>query len=285
MGLNLLSFEEIVRRALLEDIGPGDVTTEATVPAGARCRAVLLAKESGVICGQQVAESAFRLVDPAVRYEALAAEGTAVPAGAEVARISGPARSILTAERVALNFLQRMSGIATQTRRLTDLVRATGARLVETRKTTPGLRVLEKYAVRVGGGANHRYALHDAILIKDNHIAIAGGVRQAVLAAKSAASHLMRIEVEVENLEQLREALDAGADVVLLDNMPPPLLREAVAMTNKRALLEASGGITEQNLEAVARTGVDVISMGSLTHSVRSLDLSLEITAVETEGG
>lgn len=281
MRLNPLSFEEIVRRALVEDIGPGDITTEATVPPGAVCTAVIRAKEDGVLCGQDVARTTFRLVDPALRYEELVAEGASVVRGQEVARIAGPAGSVLTGERVALNFLQRMSGIATQTRRLALLIQGEKARLVETRKTTPGLRALEKYAVRVGGGVNHRYALHDAVLIKDNHIAIAGGVRQAVLAAQKVASHTMRVEVEVETLDQLQEALEARADIILLDNMDPATMREAVAITAGRAILEASGGITEATLVEVARTGVDIISMGALTHSVRSLDLSLDISGVE----
>lgn len=280
MGLNPLSFEAIVRNALVEDIGPGDITTEATVSAGARCQAIIIAKEDGVFCGHDVARTAFRLVDQSLRYEEAVEEGAAVAQGTVVARIEGSARAVLTAERVALNFLQRMSGIATQTRRLAGLVRGYKARLVETRKTTPGLRVLEKYAVRVGGGVNHRYALHDAVLIKDNHIAIAGGVRQAVLAARKAASHTMRVEVEVETLEQLGEALEARADIILLDNMSTGLMSQAVQITGGRAILEASGGITEETLPAVAQTGVDIISVGALTHTVKSLDLSLEISGV-----
>lgn len=280
MGLNPLSFEHIVRNALVEDIGPGDITTEATIGAAVQCEATMIAKEDGVICGHDVARTTFLMVDSSLRYEVLVAEGTLVEKGTEVARITGSARSVLTAERVALNFMQRMSGIATQTCRLAELIKYYKARLVETRKTTPGLRVLEKYAVRVGGGINHRYALHDAVLIKDNHIAIAGGVRQSILAARKLASHTMRVEVEVETLEQLQEALDAGADIILLDNMDPETMKRAVEITAGKALLEASGGITEATLEAVARTGVDIISMGALTHSVKALDLSLEISSV-----
>ncbi|HYF93206.1 MAG TPA: carboxylating nicotinate-nucleotide diphosphorylase [Symbiobacteriaceae bacterium] len=277
MTLNPIAVEDIVRRALLEDIGPGDITTEATVPADKLCTAVIIAKEEGILCGQSVAQMVFRVMDPSLTYEVLVAEGAKVTPGMEVARITGSARSVLTAERVALNFLQRMSGIASVTRRLADAIKYYHARLVETRKTTPGLRILEKYAVRVGGAMNHRYGLHDAILIKDNHIAVAGGVRAAVIAARKVASHTSRVEVEVDTLEQLQEALDAGADIILLDNMDTETMRRAVEITAGKAVLEASGGITAANLEDVARTGVDIISLGALTHSVKALDLSLDI--------
>lgn len=278
MTLNPIAVEELVRNALLEDIGPGDITTEATIPADRQCAAVIIAKEDGVLCGHPVAQATFRVMDATLTYEMLVEEGAAVTAGQEVARISGNARSIITAERVALNFLQRMSGIATATRKLSDLIKYYHARLVETRKTTPGLRLVEKYAVRVGGALNHRYGLHDAVLIKDNHIAVAGGVRQAVIAARKVASHTSRVEVEVESLEQLQEALEVGADIILLDNMDPETMKKAVEITAGRAILEASGGITAANVADVARTGVDIISMGALTHSVKSLDLSLEVT-------
>jgi nicotinate-nucleotide pyrophosphorylase (carboxylating) len=275
--LNPIAVEELVKRALLEDIGPGDITTEATIPAGTPCTAVILAKEEGVVCGHPVAQATFRALDPSLIYEILVPEGGAVTPGTEVARIQGDARSVLTAERVALNFMQRMSGIATAARKLSEMIKYYHARLVETRKTTPGLRLIEKYAVRVGGALNHRYGLHDAVLIKDNHIAVAGGIRQAVLAARKVASHTSRIEVEVESLEQLQEALDARADIILLDNMDAETMKKAVDLTAGRAILEASGGITAANLEEVARTGVDIISMGALTHSVKALDISLDI--------
>jgi nicotinate-nucleotide pyrophosphorylase (carboxylating) len=275
--LNPIAVEDLVRRALLEDIGPGDITTEATIPAGKLCTAVVLAKEEGVVCGHPVAQAVFRTLDPTVTYEILVPEGSAVTPGTPVARVSGEARSILTAERVALNFMQRMSGIATTTRKLADKIKYYHARLVETRKTTPGLRLIEKYAVRVGGALNHRYGLHDAILIKDNHIAVAGGIREAVHAARKVASHTSRIEVEVDTLEQLHEALESGADIILLDNMDAETMKKAVELTGGKAILEASGGITAENLEDVARTGVDIISLGVLTHSVKSLDLSLDI--------
>jgi len=277
MALNPVAVDELVKRALLEDVGPGDITTEATVPAGLTCIALLIVKQAGVICGHQVAEATFRATDPGLTYEVLAAEGAAVIEGQNVARIFGDARSILTAERVALNFMQRMSGIATTTRRLSESIKYYHARLVETRKTTPGLRFIEKYAVRVGGGLNHRGGLHDAVLIKDNHIALAGGVRQAVLAARKISSHTSRVEVEVESMEQVQEALDAGADIILLDNMDVEMMKKGVELVAGRALVEASGGISAANLEEVARTGVDIISMGALTHSVKALDISLEI--------
>jgi len=277
MTLNPIAVDELVRRALLEDIGPGDITTEATIPADRSCTAVIIAKEAGVLCGQPVAEATFRALDPRLTYEVLVPEGSEVTPGQGVARISGSARSILTAERVALNFLQRMSGIATTTRRLAESIKYYHARLVETRKTTPGLRMIEKYAVRVGGALNHRYGLHDAILIKDNHIAVAGGVREAVMAARKIASHTSRVEVECDRLEQVQEALEAGADIILLDNMDVDTMRKAVEMVAGKAVLEASGGITAANLADVAKSGVDIISMGALTHSVKSLDLSLDV--------
>lgn len=277
MRLNPIALDELVRRALLEDIGPGDITTDATVPEGLICEAVILAKQEGILCGHPVVAATFRALDSSVTYQELVPEGSLVTAGQEVARLKGSARSLLTGERVALNFMQRMSGIATKTRRLADSIKYYHGRLVETRKTTPGLRLVEKYAVRVGGGVNHRHGLYDAILIKDNHIAICGGVRKAVIAARKYSSHTSRVEVEVETLDQLQEALDAGADIILLDNMEPDLMRKAVEQTAGKAILEASGNIDAHNLEEVARTGVDIISMGGLTHSVEALDLSLEI--------
>jgi nicotinate-nucleotide pyrophosphorylase (carboxylating) len=275
--MNPIAVEELVRRAILEDVGAGDITSEAIIPADKTCVAVMIAKEEGIICGHLVGQATFLSMDPTITYEVLAPEGSAVIKGQEVARISGNARAILTAERVALNFMQRMSGIATQTHILSESIKYYHARLVDTRKTTPGLRLVEKYAVRTGGGINHRYGLHDAILIKDNHIAVAGSIREAVMAARKRATHISRIEVEVENLEELQLALEVGADIILLDNMDVDTMRKAVEITAGKAILEASGGITSDNLEEVARTGVDIISMGALTHSVKALDLSLEI--------
>jgi nicotinate-nucleotide pyrophosphorylase (carboxylating) len=275
--LNPLAVRELVIRALQEDIGQGDVTTEACVPADKRCVAVMVAKEAGIICGHDVARLAFGLLDPTAAYTVLVPEGGKAEAGQEIARIAGGARAILMAERVALNFIQRMSGIATTTHRLAESLKFYKAKLVDTRKTTPGLRMLEKYAVRVGGGYNHRFGLADGVLIKDNHIALAGGIAQAVAAARRIASHTVRVEVEVETMEQLDEALAAGADVIMLDNMDPETLKACVQRCGGRVLLEASGGITEANLVDVAKSGVDLISMGALTHSARALDISLDI--------
>jgi nicotinate-nucleotide pyrophosphorylase (carboxylating) len=270
------SSDAIIRLALAEDIGPGDVTTLATVPAEAVGRAVFLAKAPGVVAGLPVAEAVFREVDPGARFTPLIEEGEYVLPGARLAVVEGPARALLTGERVALNFLQHLSGIATRTRRFVGLVAGTGARIVDTRKTVPGLRALAKYAVRVGGGANHRFALYDGVLIKDNHILAAGGIGAAVARAREAAPHLLRIEVEAEGLDQVREALEAGADLVLLDNMDLPTLREAVALCRGRARTEASGGVNEETARAIAETGVDLISIGALTHSVTALDISLD---------
>ena len=271
-------WEPIVWGALAEDLGrAGDVTTDAIIPADARTQARVEVREAGTVAGLQIACSAFGMVDDEIDVDYLVADGDRVAAGSVLAVVSGPARGILTGERVALNLLGRMCGIASLTARLVDVTAHTGVRVVETRKTTPGLRALEKYAVRCGGGWNHRFGLDDAILIKDNHIAVAGGVTAAIEAGRSHAGHLVKIEVEVDTLDQLREALDAGADVVLLDNMAPDLLREAVAITDGRAVLEASGGITPDTIRAVAESGVDVISLGWLTHSVTALDVGLDI--------
>ena len=276
MNLKLTQIEEIVRRALAEDVGSGDITTSLTVPSGSVARARIIAKEEGVIAGLQVAEIVFAELGE-VTFTPKVAEGARVKSGDVVAEISGPTAVILTGERVALNFLQRMSGIAAKTARMVELVKHAGAKVLDTRKTTPGLRVLEKYAVRIGGGENHRFGLYDAVLIKDNHIRAAGGVRQAVLAAKSGAPQGMKIEVEADTLDQVKEALEAGAEMILLDNMTPDVLRQAVALCRGRALTEASGSVTEDNIARIAETGVDFISVGALTHSVEALDLSLEI--------
>ncbi|MHB1190435.1 MAG: carboxylating nicotinate-nucleotide diphosphorylase [Armatimonadota bacterium] len=311
--------DEIIRRALAEDVGTGDITTELTIPPGHASTGRIIAREAGVLSGVLVAERVFALVarylpiavmaEPAgegetyritMKREALEAEtnlthpgrpvarvaeevdftakltdgGRIVP-GAVVAEIEGPTAAILTAERTALNLLQRMSGIATGTARMVELVRHTGARIVDTRKTTPGLRVLEKYAVTCGGGRNHRFGLYDAVLIKDNHIRAAGGVSEAVKAAR--VGHTVKVEVEADTLLQVEEALIAGADMILLDNMSPEELRKAVSLCRGRAVTEASGGITEETIVAVAEAGVELISVGALTHSVKALDLSLEI--------
>ena len=269
---------EAARAALVEDLGrAGDITTQATIPATARARAVIAARAEGVVAGLELAREAFRQIDAAISFKACVADGARIAAGAALARIDGPARGVLSAERVALNYLGRLCGVASLTRRYADAIAHTKAKICDTRKTTPLLRAFEKYAVRCGGGANHRFGLDDAILIKDNHIAVAGGVAPALRAAKAFAGHLVKIEIEVDTLAQLAEALGAGADAVLLDNMSPALLREAVAMTQGRAVLEASGGVTLETVREVAETGVALISVGALTHSARALDLGLDI--------
>lgn len=276
--LNPLLVEDAVRAALLEDLGrAGDITTNATIPAMKQARAVIAARQPGIVAGLDLAKAAFRLLDPALSFETRIADGTAVTPGAILATIEGPARALLSAERVALNFLGRLSGIATLTSRYVAAVAHTKARIVCTRKTTPGLRTFEKYAVLCGGGFNHRFGLDDAILIKDNHIAVAGGIIPALRAVKAAIGHLVKIEIEVDTLDQLDEVLTEGADVVLLDNMTPAQLREAVARVKGRLLTEASGGVTLETVAAIAESGVDMISVGALTHSAQVLDVGLDI--------
>jgi len=278
MSLPTIMLEPLVRMALLEDLGrAGDITTDALVPAEAVAEAAFVARQPGVIAGLDLARLAFSLTDSRVRLEVAAPDGTAVAPGDLVARLHGPARAILTGERVALNFLGHLSGIATATASIVRSIEGYGARVVCTRKTTPGLRSVEKYAVRCGGGANHRFGLDDAILIKDNHIAIAGGVVPALQRARAAAGHLVKIEIEVDTLAQLEEVLAVGADAVLLDNMTPEMLRRAVAMVGGRAITEASGRIDSTTAPSIAATGVDLISVGWLTHSAAVLDIGLDI--------
>jgi len=278
LPLPRLLVEPIVRAALVEDLGrAGDITTDAIVPPGARMKGVIAARQPGVISGTDAAAIAFALIDPAVSVEVERGDGTRVAPGDVVLRLDGPARAILTAERVALNLLCRMSGVATATNGLVEAARPHGkAAIVCTRKTTPGLRSLEKHAVRAGGGSNHRFGLDDAVLIKDNHIAVAGGVRAAIERAKSRAGHLVKIECEVDTLNQLEEALSVGVDAVLLDNMDPATLARAVTMIDGRALTEASGRITRETVGAVAASGVDLISCGWITHSAAIIDLGLD---------
>ncbi len=269
--------DDVIERALAEDLGTGDVTTEAIVPAGAEVVAAVVVKAAGVICGLAELLACVRALDPGAEMELLAADGDAIAAPpVTVARIRGRAQAVLSAERTALNVVQRMSGIATATRAYVDAVAGTGAEILDTRKTAPGLRAIDKRAVACGGGRNHRMGLDDAILIKDNHVAIAGGIVPAVEAARAAGPGLS-VEVEVDDLGQLDEALAARADTILLDNMDPARLREAVARTDGRARLEASGGITLDTVRAVAETGVDTISIGALTPSVTALVVSLEV--------
>lgn len=276
LGLDPTYVRQVVAAALAEDIGPGDITTLATIPPAATCEAKLRSRAEGVVAGLPVAIEAFRQLDPAVHITEHRHDGDRIERGDLLLTIRGAARPVLTAERVALNFAQRLSGIATLTARYVDAVAGTKATIVDTRKTTPGLRALEKYAVRAGGGHNHRFGLFDGVLIKDNHLIAAGGVAAAVRAARERAPHSVRIEVEAETLDQVREALDAGADAILLDNMAPDQLRQAVALIGGRALTEASGGITLETVRAVAESGVDLISVGALTHSAPSLDLGLD---------
>ena len=276
--LNPLLIQDSVRRALEEDLGrAGDITTTATIPASAGARAVIASREAGVIAGLPLAETAFHMIAPGLRFTALVGDGSPVSPGDVVAEIEGSARAVLSAERVALNFLGRLSGIASLTNRFVQQVAGTECRIVCTRKTTPGLRAFEKYAVRCGGGFNHRYGLDDAVLIKDNHIAVAGGVAAALRSAKASVGHLVKIEIEVDTIAQLREVLAEGAAVVLLDNMNIETLREAVALVEGAMLTEASGGVTLETVAAIAATGVDMVSVGALTHSPRVLDLGLDI--------
>ncbi|TIP09466.1 carboxylating nicotinate-nucleotide diphosphorylase [Mesorhizobium sp.] len=275
--LPAIMLEPTVRAALLEDLGrAGDLTTDAIVPIGHRATTVLVARQSGVIAGLDLAMLAFRLVDQDLEMVVERADGSHVGQGEIIASVSGPARAMLTAERTALNFLCHLSGIATATASIVAAVRGHDQKIVCTRKTTPGLRTLEKYAVRAGGGSNHRFGLDDAILIKDNHIAIAGGIRPAIERARAGAGHLVKLEVEVDTLAQLEEALALAPDAVLLDNMSVDDLRQAVAMVSGRAITEASGRITLDTAAEIAATGVDLISVGWLTHSAPILDIGLD---------
>ncbi len=276
--------EDLIRRALVEDLGrAGDLTTDAIVPSGAAAAAAVVARKAGRIAGTGVALAAFRLLDGKVEAEIRIADGTDVRDNGEVMRLRGPARALLSGERTALNLLGRMSGIATATREIVNAVAPWHTRVVCTRKTTPGLRVLEKYAVRAGGGFNHRFGLDDAVLIKDNHRVIAGGVTEAVRRVRAHAGHMVRIEVEVDSIEQLEEALAVNVDAILLDNMSPSVLGRAVRRAKGKAVTEASGGITAATAAAVAATGVDMISVGWLTHSAPALDVSLDFKEQKPE--
>ena len=276
--INPLQIETMVRAALDEDLGrAGDITSLATIPAGRQATADFVLRKPGTIAGLAFAETAFRLLDPTIRFERFAEDGQALTERTTLARVSGPALAILSGERVAPNYLGRLSGIASLTARYVKAVEGTTAKIVCTRKTTPGLRAAEKYAVKCGGGANHRFGLDDAVLIKDNHIAVAGGIVPALRAAKAAVGHLVKIEIEVDTLDQLREVIAEGADVVLLDNMGPDTLREAVQMIGGRLKSEASGGVNLDSVRAIAESGVDMISIGALTHSASVLDIGLDI--------
>ena len=272
-----LLLEPIVRNALLEDLGlAGDITSNAVIPADHRSVVVMAAREPGVMAGLDAAELAFQLVDPAIAMNRNVMDGATVEPGDIIATIEGPSRGLLTAERTALNFLGHLSGIASVTARIVAAIAGSKASVACTRKTTPGLRAMEKYAVRAGGGMNHRFALYDAVLIKDNHIAVSGSVRHAIRRAKTGVGHLVKIEVEVDTLAQLQEAMEEGVDAVLLDNMTPEQLREAVHFVAGRAITEASGRINPQTAPAIAASGVDLISIGWLTHSAPVLDIGLD---------
>jgi len=276
MELSADALERVVRMALAEDVGDGDLTTEGVIPAGARCGAALILEEPGVACGLGVARAVFEALDPSTRVEALVEEGTRLErAPVTVARIEGPARAVLTGERTALNLIGRMCGIATLAARYVEEVRGTGVTILDTRKTTPGLRALERYAVRCGGASNHRDGLYDAILLKENHLRLAGGIGAAL--ARLGRRTGLPVEVETETLEEVAEALEAGARRILLDNMSPAQVREAVVLVDGAALLEASGGISLETVRAYAETGVDFISVGALTRAARALGVTLEV--------
>ncbi|MGB7335956.1 MAG: carboxylating nicotinate-nucleotide diphosphorylase [Salaquimonas sp.] len=280
--LSPILIEEAVRSALLEDLGrAGDITSNATIPVAAKAKAVLATREAGILSGLELAEAAFRAIDPTLKFKVLAKDGERIKAKQKVARIEGNARAILAGERVALNYLMRMSGIATYTAQFQDLINHTSARICDTRKTIPGHRAFDKYAVKCGGGSNHRFGLDDAILIKDNHIAVSGGVGLAIKRAKAYAGHLVKVEVEVDTLTQFKQALKAEPDVVLLDNMTPKQLAEAVAINQKdnggRIKLEASGNVNISTVKSVAESGVDYISTSKITMAAPTLDLGLDI--------
>ncbi len=278
MKTHSIHTDKIIRLALAEDIGTGDVTTNSVVPDGKSIEGHLKAKEAGIVCGLQVAARVFAMLDDEIRFINHCDDGDRVDPGQLIAVISGPAHGILTGERVALNFLQRLSGIATQASSYAEKVKGTGAVVTDTRKTTPGMRYLEKYAVKAGGASNHRMNLADGILIKDNHIKAAGSITAAVNMVREHAPRMLKVEVETETLDDVREALDAGADIIMLDNMDIPTMKEAVRIVGGKALAEASGNMDQRDIREVAMTGVDMISVGALSHSVRALDISLKFT-------
>lgn len=280
LDLNMELIRKHIRLWLEEDIGTGDVTTLTTIPLEHASKGIIHVKEDGIVCGLRIAQEVFAVVDASLRFETKVVEGSSVYKGTILAEVEGNTRSILLGERLSLNLMQRLSGIATKTREFVDALEGVPTRLVDTRKTTPGHRLLEKYAVRVGGGHNHRFGLYDAVMIKDNHIKGSGGITQAVQAARQQIPHTMKIEVEVENFDQLHEALAAGADIIMLDNMIPAKMKEAVSIIKSKAphiVVEGSGSVTPQTIKVMAETGVDVISVGRLTYSVAALDISLDL--------
>lgn len=267
----------IITRALEEDIGPGDITTSTIIPEDLEARGLIYAKEDLVLAGINVASECFRILDPEIKFKRKFKDGDSVRNGKVIAEIKGNARDIVMAERVALNFLQRLSGIATLTSKFVEKVKDLKVKIIDTRKTTPGLRVLEKYAVKIGGGFNHRFGLYDAVLIKDNHIALSGSIIKAVEKVKKEISHTAKVEVEAKNLEEVKEAIRAGADIIMLDNMDLDMMKIAVKLIKNRVLIEASGNINLENVREIAKTGVDLISIGALTHSAPAVDISLEV--------
>ncbi len=276
--MSLNDVEHLIRMALDEDIGPGDITTENLVDSDHTGQGIVVAKEKLVIAGLEIAERVFRTLDTHVQFDSSYKDGDFIEAGDPVIQVNGTLRALLMGERTALNFLQRLSGIATHVRSFVHMIEKKTVRLVDTRKTTPGWRTLEKYAVRIGGAFNHRMGLYDGVLIKDNHIAACGGIEEAVSRIRESISHLVKIEVEVTDLSEVKAALDSGADVIMLDNMEVHQIKEAVSLIDGNALVEISGGVTKENLSVLAETGVDLISAGALTHAARSVDLSMKIT-------
>lgn len=277
MKLDLRAIKPVIIRALEEDIGFGDITTNSIIPADQTGKGILFVREPGILAGLQVVELVFQKLDPSLRTVPRTKDGEAVAAGQAILEVEGPIQSILTAERVALNFVQRLSGIATRTARFVELVRYYNAKIVDTRKTTPGMRTLEKYAITVGGARNHRFGLFDAVVIKDNHIRIAGGIKQAIMKARHQIPHTTKVEVEVNSMEQIEEALEVKADIILLANMSPETIREAVDLVAGRAITEVSGDVTEDTIVDFAKTGVDYIAVSALTSAARWLDISLEL--------
>ncbi|MEW9672697.1 carboxylating nicotinate-nucleotide diphosphorylase [Ammoniphilus sp. 3BR4] len=279
MMINQEKLKKQIQEWLEEDIGFGDISVQATVPKDEQAKGIIYAKDTGVVAGGEVARLVFEAVDPSLSFRSLMEDGQAIQKGDVLAEVEGRAASILTGERLALNLMQRLSGIATMTQRYVSKAREGSAdvRVVDTRKTTPGLRMLEKYAVRMGGGHNHRYGLFDAVMIKDNHIKASGGIKQAVEASRRYIPHTMKVEVEVESLSQVEEALEAKADIIMLDNMPIEEMKKAVERIAGKAVVEASGGVSLETIASIAQTGVDVISVGALTHSVKALDISLDL--------
>ena len=274
--MNYFGLDDFLLAALREDIGTGDITTESCIPEDAKSHGWFKAKEEGVVCGIDVAARVFSLLDDEIVFTPKVTDGTTVQNGEIIAEIEGSSRSVLTGERVALNLMQRMSGVATRTARAAAAVKGTNTRIVDTRKSTPGLRVLEKYAVRMGGGYNHRFNLADGILIKDNHISAAGSITKAIETVRKSVPHTLKIEIETESIEQVQEAISAGAEIIMLDNMDVPTMEKAVKLIAGRAITEASGNMGDRDLAEIASSGVDVISIGALTHSVRSMDISLK---------